>query len=428
MLVLRPLLVDIYRQESVALNLGLGREKAMTTTDSALGGLVVLDLSRVLAGPYCGMILGDLGAEVIKIEAPDTGDDARAYPPFVNDESAYFMSLNRNKKSVVLNLKHPEGQAVLKKLASQADVLIENFRPGTMDRLGLGYDVLKAINERIIYAAISGFGQDGPYAHKPAYDLIIQGMGGVMSLTAHPGGLPTRVGSAVGDIAAGMFGAIGILAALRAREVTAKGQFVDIAMLDCQVALLENAIARYWATEQTPQPTGNRHPSITPFQAFPTKDSYVVCAVGNDRLWERFCLTIDKEELLHDPRFSSNALRTANIAVLEPILIRVFRERTTSEWMGIMEAAGIPCGPINTIDKVIKDPQVKFREMVEEIEHPVAGQQLIHGRPIKLSETPGGPLRAAPVLGQHTGEVLRERGFTVEELDQLTRQGVIQGC
>lgn len=397
----------------------------MAVIDSALEGIVVLDLSRVLAAPYCGMILADLGAEVIKIEVPGKGDDAREYPPFINGESGYFMSLNRNKKSVTMNLKHPRGKEVFKTLVKHADVVLENYRPGTMDKLGLGYGVLKEINPRLVYAAISGFGQNGPYASKPAYDLIIQGMGGVMSLTAHPGGLPTRVGSAIGDIVAGMFGAIGILAALRAREVTGKGQFVDVAMLDCQVAILENAIARYSATGKAPLPTGNRHPSITPFQAFPTQDYYVICAAGNDKLWEKFCQTIGKEELIRDPRFESNRLRTENIAELEPILFEVFRQKTTAEWIEIMDAAGIPCGPINTIDKVVSDPQVKAREMVVEINHQAAGKQLIHGVPVKLSDTPGGVREPAPILGQHTSEVLKRYGLTVEEIELLVQDGVI---
>ncbi|QGP91625.1 Acetyl-CoA:oxalate CoA-transferase [Neomoorella glycerini] len=397
----------------------------MAVINSALEGIIVLDLSRVLAAPYCGMILADLGAEVIKIEVPGKGDDAREYPPFINGESGYFMSLNRNKKSLTLNLKHPRGKEVFKTLVKHADVVLENYRPGTMDKLGLGYGVLKEINPRLIYAAISGFGQSGPYASKPAYDLIIQAMGGVMSLTAHPGGLPTRVGSAIGDIAAGMFGAIGILAALRAREVTGKGQLVDVAMLDCQVALLENAIARYWATGKAPLPTGNRHPSITPFQAFPTKDYYVICAAGNDKLWEKFCQAIGKEELVHDPRFESNRLRTENIAELEPILFEVFRQKTTAEWIEIIETAGIPCGPINTVDKVVNDPQVRAREMVVEIDHPVAGKQLIHGVPVKLSDTPGRVRQPAPVLGQHTREVLQKYGLTAEEINLLAQEGVV---
>jgi len=397
----------------------------MAAIGNALEGIVVLDLTRVLAGPYCSMILADLGADVIKVEAVGKGDDSREYPPIVNSESGYFMSLNRNKKSLTLNLKHVKGKGLLKTLAGKADVVLENFRPGVMDKLGLGYGVLREINPRLVYAAISGFGQYGPYASKPAYDLIIQAMGGIMSLTAHPGGLPTRVGCSIGDITAGMFGAIGILAALRARETTGKGQLVDISMLDCQVALLENAIARYWAIKKPPLPTGNRHPSVTPFEAFPTKDNYVICAAGNEKLWEKFCQAVGREDLLKDPRFENNRLRTENIADLEEILFKVFRQKTTEEWSRIMEAADIPCGPIYTVDKLVNDPHVKAREMVVEIEHPAAGRQLIHGVPVKLSDTPGGVRRPAPTLGQHTGEVLQKFGFTADEIKALGREGVI---
>jgi CoA:oxalate CoA-transferase len=391
----------------------------------ALEGTVVLDLSRVLAGPYCGMILADLGAEVIKIEAVGKGDDSREFPPMAGSESGYFMSLNRNKKSVTLNLKPARGKEVFKALARRADVVLENFRPGTMDKLGLGYSALREINPRLVYAAISGFGQYGPYSHKPAYDLIIQAMGGVMSLTAHPGGLPTRVGSSIGDITAGMYGAIGILAALRARETTGKGQLVDVSMLDCQVALLENAIARYWAAKEPPMPTGNRHPSITPFQAFPTRDYYVVCAAGNDKLWGKFCRAIGREDLAGDPRFKTNRLRTGNIEQLEAILFEVFRQKTTDQWIAVLEAADIPCGPIYTVDRVVSDPHVRAREMVLEIHHPVAGKQLTHGVPVKLSETPGGVRHPAPTLGQHTGEVLRQFGFSPDEIKSLAREGII---
>lgn len=392
---------------------------------SALEGIIVLDLGRVLAAPYCGMILADLGAEVIKIEIPGSGDDSREYPPLVNKESGYFMSLNRNKKSLTLDLKRKKGKEIFKTLAGRADVILENFRPGTMDKLGLGYKVIKEINPRLVYAAISGFGQSGPYSGKPAYDLIIQAMGGIMSLTAHPGGMPTRVGSSVSDITAGMFGAIGILAALRAREVTGRGQMVDISMLDCQVALLENAIARYGATGKAPQPTGNRHPAITPFQAFPTKDYYVICAAGNDKLWEEFCRAVGREDLVRDPRFATNRLRTENIKQLEAILFDIFSQKTTAEWIGVMEAAGIPCGPIYSIGQVVNDPQVKAREMVVEIDHPVAGKQLIHGVPVKLSDTPGGIRQPAPTLGQHTVEVLQRFGFSDQEITRLAREGAI---
>ncbi len=392
----------------------------------ALEGIVVLDLTRVLAGPYCGMLLGDLGAEVIKIEVPGRGDDARQYPPFKNDESFYFISVNRNKKGITLNLKSQEGKEIFKKMVKSADVVLENYRPGTMKKLGLDYDVLKEINPRLIYAAISGFGQDGPYASKPGYDLIAQAMGGVMGLTAHPGGMPTRVGSAIGDIVAGIMCSVGILAALQARTTTGKGQYVDISMLDAQVAILENAIARYSATGKSPEPTGNRHPSITPFQAFPTKDYYVICAAGNDKLWAEFCQALGKDELIDDPRFKTNPLRTENVAQLEEILFDVFRQKTTQEWIEVFDKAKIPCGPVYLIEQVAHDPQVLARKMVREVEHPVAGKLLTHGVPIKMSETPGDIWSMAPVLGQNNEEVFQKyAGIKPEELEALHKDGVI---
>lgn len=389
-----------------------------------LQGIVVLDLGRVLAAPYCSMILADLGAEVIKIEALGKGDDAREFPPFIQGESGYFMSLNRNKQSLTLNLKHERGREIFRALAAKADVVLENFRPGTMARLGLGYEELKAINPRLIYAAISGFGQTGPYADRPAYDLIIQAMSGIMSLTAHPGGPPTRVGSSISDIVAGMYCAVGILAALQARTQTGQGQMVDVAMLDTQVAILENAIARFSASGKSPAPTGNRHPSITPFQAFPTTDSYIVCAAGNDTLWAKFCQALGLAELSRDPRFASNGLRTENIAALEAELVPVFRQKTTDAWMEIMVAAGIPCAPINTIDRVVADPHVQAREMILALEHPKAGRHLLPGMAIKLSDTPGGVRTPAPTLGQHSAEILARYGLAVD-LDELRREGVI---
>lgn len=391
-----------------------------------LEGIRVLDLSRVLAGPYTAMVLADFGADVIKIETPETGDDSRAFGPFVGQESAYFMSLNRGKRSMTLNLKSPEAQALFKEMAKKADVVLENYRPGTMEKFGLGYEVLQAINPRIIYAACSGFGHSGPYMEKPAYDLIVQGMGGIMSITGQEGGEPTRVGASIGDITAGLFAANGIFMALYSRTLSGEGQKVDVAMLDCQVAILENAISRYLVSGTVPGPIGNRHPSITPFEAFRARDGYIIIAVGNDRLWSKFCQMIQRDDLVADKRFITNDSRTNYQKELKAILEEVFPAKTVDEWIEILDGAGIPCGPINTVDRVLTNPQVQARDMIVEIEHPVAGRLKMPGVPIKLSATPGGVEQPAPLLGQHTEEILQELlGISPEQVSELRRKKVI---
>ncbi len=374
-----------------------------------LEGVVVLDLSRVLAAPYTGMILADMGADVIKIERPGKGDDSRAYGPFKNGESVYYMSLNRGKRSMTLNMKSEEGKQILKDLVKQADVLVENFRGGTMDKLGLGYDVLKEINPRLIYSACTGFGMTGPYKHEPAYDVIVQGMGGIMSITGMPGGEPTKVGASIGDITAGIFSAVGIMMALYNREKTGKGQLVDVSMLDCQVAILENAIARYLDSGVSPKPLGNRHASITPFQSLKTKDGYVIIAVGNDTLWQKFCGLIERPDLAADERFTTNPLRTENVDALTEELTKTFTQKTMDEWLKILHDGGIPVGPINDVERVVKDPGVIARNMIVTTHHPVAGDVMMAGVPIKLSETPGSVDAPAPTLGQHTREILKEK-------------------
>lgn len=374
-----------------------------------LEGVVVLDLSRVLAAPYTGMILADMGADVIKIERPGKGDDSRAYGPFKNGESVYYMSLNRGKRSMTLNMKSEEGKQILKDLVKEADVLVENFRGGTMDKLGLGYDVLKEINPRLIYSACTGFGMTGPYKFDPAYDVIVQGMGGIMSITGQEGGEPTKVGASIGDITAGIFSAVGIMMALYAREKTGKGQLVDVSMLDCQVAILENAIARYMNAGVSPKPIGNRHASITPFQSLKTSDGYVIIAVGNDTLWQKFCGLIDRPDLVADPRFTTNPLRTENVKVLGEELTKTFVTKTMDEWLHILKEGGIPVGPINDVERVIKDPAVIARDMIVTTHHPVAGDVEMAGVPIKLSDTPGSVDGPAPTLGQHTREILKEK-------------------
>ncbi len=391
-----------------------------------LKGIRVLDLTRILAGPYAAMILRDLGAEVIKIEQPGVGDEARGIGPFKNDFSLYFMSINRGKKSLTLNLKSQPGKDILVELVKKSDVLLENFRPGAMKKLGLDYETLKTHHPPLLYAACSGFGQTGPYAGRGAYDMIIQGMGGMISITGEPNRPPVRVGTSISDITAALFTAIGILSALRHRDKTGEGQFIDVAMLDCQVAILENAMVRYLSTGEVPQPLGRRHPTITPFEAFESADGYVVIAMGNNVLWKKFCEHVKQPELIDDSRFSTNALRTENHEELFPILAEIMRQRSTEQWVTALEEIGVPCGPVNTVDKVASDPQVRAREMIVEVEHQMTGAVGIPGVPIKLSETPGSVDAPAPNLGEHTGEILTGLlGMAPDDVDRLKRQGVV---
>lgn len=350
-----------------------------------LDNLVVLDLTRVLAGPYATMVLADLGARVIKIEAPEGGDDARHFGPFVNGRSTYFMSLNRGKESIALDLKQPGDRTLLEQLVARADILVENYRPGTMDKLGLGWKRLEAINPRLVYAAVSGFGHTGPYSRRAAYDMVVQGMGGIMSVTGHPGAEPTRVGTSIGDITAGLFGLAGILSAIIDRQRTGKGAFVDVGMLDCQVAILENAISRYLAEGTVPQPLGARHPSITPFEAFATADGHIIIAAGNQALFERLSAALDRPELARDPEFATNELRTRNHARLKQQIEAALATKETAEWLRLIDEAGVPCGPINTIADVVADPHVAARNMIVQAYDPVAGEVRMAGNPIKMS-------------------------------------------
>jgi len=355
------------------------------TRGGPLSGITVLDLTRVLAGPYCTMILSDLGARVIKIESRRGGDDARQYGPWVNGRSAYFMSLNRGKESLALDLKDESDKATFEKLLARADVVVENYRPGTMERLGYGWAGLHARWPRLIYAACSGFGNSGPYAQRPAYDLVVQGMGGIMSLTGHPGGPPTRVGTSIGDITAGLFTAIGINAALVERSRTGEGQFVDVAMLDCQLAILENAVARYFATGVAPGPTGARHPAIAPFEPFATADGYVIVAAGNDTLFRRLCDAIGAPEMADEPRFRDNDARNENVLALKARIEALLQAHPTDHWLGVLAEAGIPCGPVNDVGQALAMPQVAARNMVAEIVGPEAAGLRVAGNPIKLS-------------------------------------------
>ena len=396
-----------------------------------LDGIKVLDLSRVLAGPYATMLLCDLGAEVIKIEQPGTGDESRNFGPFKNGFSLYFMSVNRGKRSITLNLKTQRGREIFLQLVKQCDVVVENFRPGTMQKLGLDYDTLKAAYPSLIYAACSGFGQTGPSAQQGAYDMIIQGMGGIMSITGEPPSpdekrAPVRVGTSISDITAALFTTIGILSALHHRHQTGRGQLVDVAMLDSLVAVLENAVVRYFATGEVPQPLGSRHPAITPFEAFASADGYVIIAIGNDTLWEKFCEHVGRRELISDARFRTNADRTANHSELFPILSEILRQRTTDAWIDALEKIGVPCGPINAMDKVVNHPQVQAREMITQVVHQITGAVEVPGIPIKLSETPGSVNAPAPSLGEHTTAVLTELlGMRLDEVERLRQEGVV---
>ena len=399
----------------------------MTMPQKPLAGVTVLDLTRVLAGPYCTMLLQDLGARVIKIEMPGTGDDSRTFGPFLKDVSLYFASINRGKESLSLNLKAPEGKEILEELVANADVLVENFRPGTMEKLGVGYDHLGRINPRLIYAAASGFGHTGPDSKKPAYDILAQARGGVMSITGWPEGEPTRVGLSFGDLAASLFTAVGINAALYDREKTGKGQKIDVAMLDCQVALLENALVRYQVDGHSPQPLGHRHPTITPFQAVRGKDAYFVIAVGNDLLWQKFCEAVGHPHLMDDPRFTTNRDRCQHVEALDVLLTDIFRDKDAEEWLGVLNAANIPCAPINDIGKVMNDPQILAREMIVDMEDPEIGTVKLAGNPIKMTHVPEtGKRGAVPKVGQHTETVLNELlGYSAEAIAALKEKGVV---
>ena len=350
-----------------------------------LTGITVIDLTRVLAGPYCTMILADLGARVIKVEQPGTGDDSRAFGPFLKGKSAYFLSLNRGKESIALDLKDADDKIIFESLLERADVVVENFRPGTMEKLGYGFDTLHEKFPKLIYAAASGFGHTGPYSKRAAYDMVVQAMGGLMSVTGTPGADPVRVGTSIGDITAGLFTAIGVNSALYHRAVTGEAIKIDVAMLDCQVAILENAIARYAATGEVAGPLGARHPSITPFSAFKALDGHLVIAAGNDTLFLKLCETLGVPKLAGDARFKSNALRTENWQALFAELGKVLEKKTIAEWLTALDAAGVPCGPINTVDKVLADPHVRSRNMVVTATDPEIGPLIMAGNPIKLS-------------------------------------------
>ena len=353
--------------------------------DGPLKNILVLDLTRVLVGPYCTMILSDLGARVIKIEAPKVGDDSRKFGPFVKDNSAYFMSLNRGKESIALNLKDTNDKKIFLNILKKADVLVENFKPGTLDKWGFGWKDMCKKFPKLIYASASGFGQTGPLKDLPAYDMVVQGMGGLMSVTGQPNSEPTRVGTSIGDITAALFTSIGINSALFNREKTGKGMFIDVSMLDCQIAILENAIARYLSKKEIPQPMGSRHPSIAPFEAFKTKDSYIIIAAGNDKLFEKLCHSLNMKEEVKNDKFKTNALRCQNMDDLKSKMEDKLKFYNTKEWTKKLEKDKIPCGPIFNIRDAVENPQIKARNMIVDTYHEAVGNFKTAGNPIKMS-------------------------------------------
>ncbi len=373
-----------------------------------LTGITVIDLTRVLAGPYCTLVLSDLGARVIKVEDCDGGDISRGLAPWFNGKSGYLLSINRGKESIALDLKAEADLAIFHELLATADVLVENFCPGVMERLGLGWDHLHPRYPKLIYAATSGFGHTGPYSRWRAFDLVAQGMGGIMSITGHPGNPPTRVGTSIGDIAAGLFTAVGVNAALFHRAQTGEGMKVDVAMLDCQVALGENAIVRHFAGD-TPQPIGSRHPVVAPFDAFETQDRYIIIAAGNDRAFRTLCRVLDRPEFVTDPRFATNTARVENQQTLKDEITAILATRSAEEWLTRLRDAGLPCGPINSIADVVDDPQVAARNMIIEVDDPIAGRVKVFGCPIKMSAFADPPERpTAPDLDADRGRILAE--------------------
>jgi CoA:oxalate CoA-transferase len=377
--------------------------------DGPLKNLLVIDLTRVLVGPYCTMILSDLGARVIKIEAPEVGDDSRKFGPFIDDYSAYFMSLNRGKESIALNLKNSDDKKIFDKILSKADILVENFKPGTLERWGFGWKEVNKKYPKLIYASASGFGQTGPLRELPAYDMVVQGMGGLMSVTGQPNSEPTRVGTSIGDITAALFTTIGINAALYDRQKTGKGMFVDVSMLDCQIAILENAIARYLSKNEIPKPMGSRHPSIAPFEAFKTKDSYIIIAAGNDKLFEKLCNLLKLKDIHKNPKFISNASRSQNIDELKKIIEDKLLEKNTNLWVQEMEKEKIPCGPIFNIKEAVENPQIESRNMIVKAYHKVIGDFKLAGNPIKLSTYKDEKTRGdIPDLDEHREKIIKE--------------------
>src|SRR6266850_3282466 len=377
-----------------------------------LSGITIIDLSRILAGPYCTLLLAELGARVIKVEPPQHGDDARQYGPFKNGKSAYFISVNRGKESIALDLKSPAGREIFERLLDKADALVENFRPGTMEKLGYGWDSLHQRFPCLVYAAASGFGHSGPYSHYPAYDMVVQGLGGIMSITGHPGMPPTRIGTSIGDLAGGLYTAVALNAALLHRERTGEAIKVDVALFDCQLALLENAIMRYTTTGEIPGPMGARHPSITPFEAFPTADGNIIIAAGNDGLFVKLAQALGRPDLAQNPLFKTNPLRNQHQQALRAEIEGVLRTRSTEHWIALLEKAGIPCGPVNNVAQALAHPQTAARNMLVEVDDPVTGPLQLAGNPMKFSAFADPSNRApSPDLDADRERILRELGL-----------------
>ncbi len=399
-----------------------------------LQGIRILDLTRAMAGPYCTMMLGDLGADVIKVERPGRGDESRGWgPPFVGEpyasypgESAYFVSTNRNKRSITVNMKSTAGLEIIHRLSANSDVLVENFRTGVLDNMGLGYEQLRGVSPRLVYCSISGYGRTGPYADRPGYDCVIQAEGGFMGITGPEEGPPYRVGVPIIDITAGMFSATAILAALRARDLTGEGQLIDLSLLDTQVALLANVASNYLVGGQEPRRLGNAHPNIIPYEAFRARDRWFMLAAGNERMWSILCDVLGRPELRADPRFADNNARLVNRQALRLILEEAFLARDADEWLAKLQHSGVPCGPINTIPEVFTHPQADARDLVTEVDHPSAGSVQLLGFPYKLSQTPAQVRRPPPMLGEHTKEVLVELlGYSTEEVTACEDAGAI---
>ena len=392
---------------------------------AALENIKVVDLTRTLAGPFCTMMLGDMGADIIKIEEPQRGDETRSWTPFWNGESTQFVSFNRNKRSLSLNLREEEGLEIVRKLAADADVMIESFRAGALERMGLGYEAISSTNPGIVYCSISGYGRTGPMAEKPGYDLIIQAYSGLMDLTGEPDGLPQRVGFSLVDLFTGMMAFGSLVTALYHKKETGQGQRVEAALLDGQVAALSYHATAYMATGVVPQRMGSGHPSLVPYQSFQASDGNFIVGVANQGLWERFCAGIGRPELLEDPRFKTNDDRVAHRAECVETLNAMFKTRTMREWVEIIEEAGVPCGPINRVDDVVNDPQVNARNMIADLVHPNVPDLRIPNSPLKLAETPASIRRPSPLLGQHNEEVLGELGYSAEAIRGLQERGVI---
>lgn len=389
-----------------------------------LDGITVIDFSQILAGPFCTMMLADMGADVIKVEKPNGGDDTRRFgPPFINGESAAFLTLNRNKRSIVLDMKHEDGLRIAKQMLSQADVMVHNFRPGVVDRMGLGYDEVHKLNPALVYSTVSGFGTTGPYAMKAGFDLIAQGMSGLMATNGFPDMPPAKVGVPVADLNTGMFSAFGILTAYVNRLKTGLGQHVDASLLESGIAYTLYESATYFATDEISGPLGSAHRMIAPYQAFATQDGYLNIGAANQNNWERMCRAVGREDLLEDERFTTNGDRMVHIEELTPIMEQTFENETTAHWVELLEGAGVPAGPIYNVEQVYADPHIQAREMAVEVDHPVAGHIRNIGVPVKLSDTPGSVRTAAPVVGADTDAVLGQFGFSASDIAGFKESG-----